>query len=203
MRNIRSYIAVCAAALAFADVPTASADELVVSAAASLTNAFRDIGRRLADDHPATRLVFNFAATDVLLAQISKGAPVDVFAAADEETMDRADREGLLLAGSRRDFAANRLVLIVPAGAPAIADLAALTRLGRIAIGNPRTVPAGRYAKAALERAQVWQAVEPHAVYAVNVRQVLDYVARKEVDAGFVYATDAAMMRDKVKVALD
>src|SRR5438067_6254492 len=138
MRNIRPYMAVCAAALALAGVRTASADELVVSAAASLTNAFRDIGRQFADDHPRTRLVFNFAATDVLVAQISKGAPVDVFASADEETMDRADREGLTLAGSRRDFAANRLVLIVPAGAPAISDLGALARLGRIAIGSPR-----------------------------------------------------------------
>ena len=117
--------------------------------------------------------------------------------------MDRADREGLTLAGSRRDFAANRLVLIVPAGAPAISDLGALARLGRIAIGSPRTVPAGRYARRALERAELWQKVEPRTVFAVNVRQVLDYVARKEVDAGFVYATDAAMMSDKVKVALD
>jgi molybdate transport system substrate-binding protein len=202
---IRSLVCVLAAPLAFATAPPASAAELLVSAAASLTNAFRDIGKAFEAGNSGSRVIFNFAATDVLLAQISKGAPADVFAAADEDTMDRAEREGLLLAGSRRDFAGNRLVLIVPAGRQPIASLGelALPRFGRIAMGSPRTVPAGRYAKAALDRAQLWDRIEPRCVFALNVRQVLDYVAREEVDAGFVYATDAAVMSDKVKIALD
>ena len=160
---------------------------------------------RFETEHGGSRVTFNFAATDVLLAQISKGAPADVFAAADEDTMDRAEREGFLLPGTRRDFAGNRLVLIVPAGRQPISSLGELTtsRFGRIAMGSPRTVPAGRYAKAALDRAQLWERIEARCVFALNVRQVLDYVAREEADAGFVYATDAALMSDKVKIALD
>src|SRR5207253_1575675 len=106
---------------------------------------------------------------------------------------------------TRRDFAGNRLVLIVPAGRQPISSLGELTtsRFGRIAMGSPRTVPAGRYAKAALDRAQLWERIESRCVFALNVRQVLDYVAREEADAGFVYATDAAVMSDKVKIALD
>jgi molybdate transport system substrate-binding protein len=203
MRNIRRYIAVVF--LVAVGAMAADASELVVSAAASLSDAFRDIGRSFESTHAGITVAFNFAATDVLLAQISKGAPADVFAAADEESMDRAERDGLLLADSRGDFAGNRLVLIVPIRAAGVAKLdeLTLTRFGRIAVGSPRTVPAGRYAKAALDRANLWNTIEPRAVFALNVRQVLDYVARGEADAGFVYATDAALMRDKVKIALD
>jgi molybdate transport system substrate-binding protein len=202
---IRIFVLTLAASLSLAVAAPAGGAELVVSAAASLTNAFRDIGKMLEAGHVGSSVVFNFAATDVLLAQISKGAPVDVFAAADEDAMDRAEREGLLLAGSRRDFAGNRLVLIVPAGRQQMSSLGelALPQFGRIAMGSPRTVPAGRYAKAALDRAQLWDRIEPRCVFALNVRQVLDYVARQEADAGFVYATDAAIMGDKVKIALE
>ena len=194
-----------AAPLILATASPASGAELVVSAAASLTNAFRDIGKVFEAKHVGSRVVFNFAATDVLLAQIAKGAPADVFAAADEHAMDRAEREGLLLDGSRRDFAGNRLVLIVPVGRQQMSSLGelALPPFGRIAMGSPRTVPAGRYAKAALDRAQLWDRIEPRCVFALNVRQVLDYVAREEADAGFVYATDAAVMGGKVKIAIE
>ena len=204
-RAIRSLVFLLAAPLAFAAASPASGAELLVSAAASLTNAFRDIGMAFEAGNSGSRVVFNFAATDVLLAQISKGAPADVFAAADEDTMNRAEREGLVLPESRRDFARNRLVLIGSIEQPPISSLGelALPRFGRIAMGAPRTVPAGRYAKAALERAQLWDRIEPRCVFALNVRQVLDYVARGEADAGFVYATDAAVMSDKVKILLD
>ena len=202
---IRNLVFLLTALLAFTVAPQASGAELLVSAAASLTNAFRDIGKAFDAGNSGSHVVFNFAATDVLLAQISKGAPADVFAAADEDTMNRAEREGLLLPGSRRDFAGNRLVLIGPIARPPISSLGELNlpRFGRIAMGAPRTVPAGRYAKAALERAQLWDRIEPRCVFALNVRQVLDYVARGEADAGFVYATDAAVMNDKVKILLD
>ena len=202
---LRIFVLALAAPLHFAVAPAASGAELVVSAAASLTNAFRDIVKVFEAEHAGSRVVFNFAASDVLLAQIAKGAPADVFAAADEDAMDRAEREGLLLTGSRRDFAGNRLVLIVPAGRQQLSSLGELaqSRFGRIAMGSPRTVPAGRYAKAALDRAQLWDRIEPRCVFALNVRQVLDYVAREEADAGFVYATDAAFMSDKVKIAFE
>jgi molybdate transport system substrate-binding protein len=128
-----------------------------------------------------------------------------VFASADQETMNRAVAAGATVGASRRDFAANQLVLVVTAAAQpptALADLVD-ARFRRIALGSPQTVPAGRYAKAALERAKLFAQLEARMVFAQNVRQVLDYVAREEADAGFVYATDAAIMADKVKVAFD
>jgi molybdate transport system substrate-binding protein len=183
----------------------ASAKEMVVSAAASLTNAFRDIGRDFEVAHPGVKVVLNFAASDVLLAQIANGAPADVFASADEAAMNRAEKGNLLAPGTRRDFAANQLVVIVPGPAAAVATLPALAdpRFKRIAVGSPQTVPAGRYAKEALESAKLWAALEARLVFTQNVRQALDYVAREEADAGFVYATDAAIMPGKVKVAFD
>lgn len=183
----------------------AQAADLTVSAAASLTNAFKELGPAFEAQNRGTKVLFNFAASDALLAQIAKGAPVDVFASADQETMDKAAAQKLLVAGSRRNFVNNALVLITPAdGAVALAALADLQKPGvrRVALGKPEGVPAGRYAKGALEAVRLWGAVEPKAVYATNVRQALDYVARGEVEAGFVYATDAAVQKDKVKVAL-
>ncbi|MEJ6001267.1 molybdate ABC transporter substrate-binding protein [Paucibacter soli] len=182
--------------------PAAQAADLTVSAASSLSNAFRELAPAFEARHPGTRLLLNFAASDALLAQIAKGAPVDVFAAADQESMDRAEAQGLLARGSRRNFAANRLVLVTPAqGGLALATLAELRQpaVRRIALGKPEGVPAGRYARAALQAAQLWEAIEPKAVYAQNVRQALDYVARGEVEAGLVYATDALAYKDKVK----
>lgn len=184
--------------------PGARAADLTVSAAASLTNAFKELAPAFEAQNPGTKVLLNFAASDALLAQISKGAPVDVFASADEETMDRAQSQQLVAGGSRRDFAANALVLIAPSdGTLALSTLADLAQPGvrRIALGQPGGVPAGRYAKGALEAAKLWTGLEARAVFAQSVRQALDYVARGEAEAGFVYATDAAVMKDRVKVA--
>lgn len=182
-----------------------AAAELTVSAAASLTNAFQEIARAFEAKQPDDKVVLNFGASGALLQQIAKGAPADVFASADQETMDRAQQQSLIETAARRDFAANSLVLIVPVeGGKAPTALDELTRapFERIAIGQPASVPVGRYTKAALEKAGLWRAIEARMIGATNVRQVLDYVARGEVDAGFVYATDAALMPDKVKVAM-
>jgi molybdate transport system substrate-binding protein len=182
----------------------ARAAELTVSAAASLTQAFNELAPLFEAAHPGTRLQLNFGASGALLQQIAKGAPVDVFASADQETMDQAQQRQLLQAGERRNFAANTLVVVVPAAArqaPArLAELAA-PAYARVAIGLPASVPVGRYAKSVLEGAGLWGAVAPKMIGAHSVRQALDYVARGEVDAGFVYATDAALMPAKVKVA--
>lgn len=178
----------------------AQAADLTVSAAASLTHAFRELGPLFEARHPGTRLLFNFAASDALVAQIVRGAPVDVFAAADQDSMDRA--QAWLAKGSRRNFVANTLVLVTPldGGLPlkTLADLGK-PEVRRVALGKPEGVPAGRYAKGALEAAGLWAAVEPKAVYATHVRQALDYVARGEVEAGFVYATDALAQKDRVR----
>lgn len=194
------------AVLALAFVTQAlAAQEIVVSAASSLTNAFRDLGKTFEATHPGARVTFNFAASDVLVTQIAKGAPADVFASADQEAMNRGEAAGAMLPGTRRDFAANALVLVVPAAATPPAALADLVheRFRKVALGSPQTVPAGRYAKEALAAAKLSALLEARLVFAQNVRQVLDYVARSEVEAGFVYATDAAIMPDKVKVAFD
>jgi len=182
----------------------ARADDLTVSAAASLTNAFTDIAKTYEAKHPGTHVNLNFGASDVLLKQIEQGAPADVFASADEATMDRAASTGRVDAASRKDFAANTLVLIVPGNGAAIAQLSDLTQptYRRIAVGNPDSVPAGRYTKQALTEAKLWDALQPKLVQAQNVRQALDYVARGEAEAGFVYATDATSQAQKVKVAL-
>lgn len=181
----------------------ASAQQLTVSAAASLTDAFKEIGQKFEASKPGTTLRFNFAASGVLIQQITQGAPVDVFASADQETMTRGIDQKLIDADTRRDFAANVLVLIVPAqGTPPVAKLADLNAapVKRIAIGKLASVPVGRYTRQSLETASLWAPLEPKLVYADNVRQVLDYVARGEVEAGFVYRTDAALMADKVTV---
>ena len=184
----------------------AMAEELVVSAAASLTNAFKEIGATFEQTHPGVKVVFNFAASGPLLQQIAQGAPADVFASADQESMDRAQQQNLIVAATRADFVANKLVLVTPADSPvAVSTLADLTQPGvkRIAIGNPASVPAGRYAKGALEAAKLWEPLSPKFVYADSVRQALAYVARAEAEAGFVYATDAGIEKDKVRVAAE
>ncbi len=180
--------------------------ELVVSAASSLTNAFRGMGGAFEAAHAGTKVVFNFAASDMLLRQIVEGAPVDLFASADQEAMDAASKEGAISPATRINFAANRLVVALPSDSRqpvrSLADLESIA-VKRIAIGQPRTVPAGRYAKAALEAVKSWDALHRKFIYTQNVRQSLDYIARGEVDAGFVYGTDVRVMSEKVKIAFD
>ena len=183
----------------------AQAAEITVSAAASLTDAFNEIGERYQAQYPEAKVHFNFAGSGALLQQIVSGAPVDVFAPADTLTMDKAAE--FVDATSRRNMVENKLVVIVPAASAwAGADLAALVEdkaIARIAIANVESVPVGRYSQAALEKAGLWGKLGEKNLPTQNVRQSLDYVARGEVDAGFVYATDAAIMPDKVKVVLD
>lgn len=178
-------------------------EELLVSAAASLSDAFKEIGTAFSAVHPGVKVSFNFAASGALLRQIEKGAPVDVFACADQDTMESARQRKLIAEGSRRDFTSNRLVLIVPAGSAlgvrAVADLDQ-PAVKRIAIGNPALVPAGRYARDTLGAAQM-EALKPRFVYAESVRQALQYASRGEVDAAFVYASDTAGVADTVRIA--
>lgn len=195
--------ALCAVVLAsvlWTAVP-ALAGELTVSAAASLTNAFKDLGALYEAAHPDTKVRFNFAASGPLLRQIEEGAPVDLFASADQETMDKAAAKKLVDAAGRVDFASNTLVLITPAGVRDVSSVADLAgpRVKRVAVGNPDSVPVGRYTREAL--GGLWDELKPKLVLAESVRQALDYVARGETEAGFVYASDAAIMADKVKVA--
>ena len=193
------------AALMIALPFTVAAQQITVSAAASLTEAFKEIGQKFEATKSGVTVRYNFAASGVLIQQIAQGAPVDVFASADQETMNRGADQKLIDPDTRRDFAANSVVLVAPAqGGPELKSLADLSKpeVKRIAIGKTETVPVGRYTKQSLEAANLWAPLQPKFVQADSVRQVLDYVARGEVEAGFVYRTDAAIMADKVKIAL-
>ena len=195
--------AAAAGALSLGLPARAQGRTLTISAAASLTHVFRELAPTFEAAHPGIALRFNFAASGVLLQQIRQGAPVDVFASADQETMARGIAESLLDGGSRRDFASNTVVLVTPAqDGPALARVEDLSRtdVRRIAIGKLETVPVGRYTKQGLEAARLWTLLEPRFVYGDSVRQVLDYVARGEAEAGFVYRTDAAILQDKVRI---
>lgn len=183
----------------------AAAQQLTVSAAASLTNAFNELAPKFEASKPGVTLRFNFAASGVLLQQIAQGAPVDVFVSADQATVTKGVEQKLFDADTKKDFARNTVVLIAPTQGgvdiKALADLSG-PAVKRIAVGKLATVPVGRYTKEVLDHANLWATLEPRLVYADSVRQVLDYVSRGEVEAGFVYRTDAAVAADKVKVVL-
>lgn len=184
----------------------AQAGNLTVSAAASLTDAFNAIKAEFAKAQPSITLTMNYGASGALFSQMEKGAPVDVFASADQKTMDMATDKKLIDTATRVNFAQNSLVLTVPAGNPAkVKDVASLKKdtVKRIAIGNPDSVPVGRYTKAVLTKSGDWDALSPKFVLSESVRQVLDYLTRGEVDAGFVYGTDAKQGGDKVVVTAE
>lgn len=199
-----SRVAVLLAALILST--PAPAAEITVSAAASLRDAFTELAGDYERRQPGTRVLLNFGGSGALYQQIRIGAPVDVFAPADDETMDRAVAAGRIDPALRHDFAGNTLVLAVPAdarSAPEGLDDLGSWRFGRIAIGQPEAVPAGRYARAALREAGLWEVLSSRLVPAQNVRQALDYVARGEVDAAFVYATDLAARPGRARIAFE
>lgn len=181
---------------------SAQAAEITVAAAASLTDAFKEASAQFSKANPDIKVQFTFAGSGALLQQITQGAPVDVFASADPFTMNQAQERNLLVANSRHDFAQNTLVVVSSAHFHGVlAKLGDLTQdsIKRIAVATPESVPVGRYSKAVLEAQKLWQPIQDKVIFTQNVRHSLDYAARGEVDAAFVYATDAAMMPGKVK----
>jgi molybdate transport system substrate-binding protein len=179
----------------------ARAETLTVSAAISLKESLEQVGH----DYQARtgdEVRFNFDASGKLEQQIKQGAPVDGFVSAGDQEVDDLTKTGQADPASRRVVVTNALVLIVPAAATAgptsFADLATTT--GKVAAGDPRSVPAGHYARQTLDRLKLTDAVAHRLVLGQNVRQVLTYVERGEVSAGLVYATDAKQAGDKVRV---
>lgn len=199
-----SILTLCAC-IAGSGIARAETKELTVSAAISLKNAFEEIGRLYEAKEGGTKVLFNFGASGDLVKQIEGGAPVDVFASAAQNDMDEAGKKGLLLAGSRADFADNTVVLIVPMTAKtsmkSFEDLKA-DSVKKIAVGNPKTVPAGRYAEEIFQYYRIFDAIKDKLIPTDNVRQALDYVARGEVDAGVVYSTDAMARTAEVRIAV-
>ncbi len=184
--------------------PAARAAELNVFAAASLSDALREIARVYAPVS-GDRLRFNLAGSNALALQIRQGAPADVFLSADEAKMDELARAGLIAEETRRTLLANTLVIVVHAegGTPvaAPADLAK-PAVRRVALAETKTVPAGIYAREFLERHGLWAGVAGKVVPTENVRACLAAVESGNVDAGIVYKTDALMARN-VKVAYE
>jgi molybdate transport system substrate-binding protein len=179
-----------------------AAQELVVSAAASLTNAFNDLKAEFERINPDVGITPNYASSGALFRQIEQGAPVDVYASANPKWMRDAVSGGFVPEEGVVFFAHNTLVLAVPAvnqAAVSGADDLKQDRVQRIGVGTPETVPAGTYAKTSLQGLGMWDELQPKMIFAEHVRQVLDYVQRGEVDAGLMYATDAAQGGERVK----
>src|SRR5262245_17903498 len=176
--------------------------EITVSAAVSLRDAFREIGNQF-ERRTDVRINFNFGASGALQKQIESGAPVDVFASAGMPQMNALATQGLIVPETRRDFARNTLVLIVPGdstlGITTFADLGG-PKVKRIAVGNPKTVPVGQYAEQILTRLDLGPRLVPRLILAEDVRQALDYVARGEVDVGIVYGSDVRVSGDRVRI---
>ena len=180
----------------------AYAQEVTFSVAISMKEAVEELGRGFMAARPGVTLRYNFGSSGELQKQIEAGAPVDLFVSAAQRQMDDLQAKGLIVAASRKVFARNVLTVIKPVDSKMdISKPADLldARITRIVIGNPKTVPAGQYSEESLRALGLWDRVQPKLVFSENVRQALDYVSRGEVDAGFVYTTDAATRSREVK----
>ena len=176
----------------------------LVFAAASLTDVLQDIGKSY-EAASGTKVAFSFAGSMALAKQIEASTGADIFISADSDSMDYVDSRGLLAKGSRKDLLGNDLVIVAPRDAKIALKIAPGFKLadalagGRLAVANTDTVPAGRYAKAALTKLGVWDSVADHLAQGDDVRTTLAFVARGEAPLGIVYATDARV-EPKVKV---
>jgi molybdate transport system substrate-binding protein len=157
---------------------------------------------------PDVEIIPNYEASGKLQEQINNGAPVDVFISANQEKMNLVETKKLLVKGTRRNLVTNKIVLIVPATGKS--PIHCFNCLGSdklkdkgLAIGDPKVVPAGKYATEIFDYLELTDKIMPKVVFAQNVRAVLTYVAQNEVDAGVVYLTDALIMKDKVEVVAE
>jgi molybdate transport system substrate-binding protein len=201
---MKQILQVITAACLLVTAMASQAADVTVFAAASLTDSLREIGADYARE-TGQQVVFNFEASSILARQIIEGAPADIFFSADETQIDRLADKGLIDPATRQDRLGNTLVVVVPADSSlqiqSAADLAG-EGVKQIALGDPKAVPAGVYAKAWLTKLKLWDAVKPKVVPAENVRAALAAVASGNVDAGVVYKTDAAISKS-VKVAYE
>ena len=206
MRRFRHSIGALFAlvALSFVLMPAVADDAPLVFAASSLTDVLGTIAKDYEAD-TGKKVTFSFAASSVLARQIEAGSPAAMFISADKDWMDYVSDKGLIKSDTRKNLVGNELVLIAPAGSTAAVtiapDMPLLDALGggRLAIGDPDSVPAGKYARAALTSLHVWGSVVDHLALAENVRVALAYVARGEAPYGIVYTTDA-LSQPKVRI---
>jgi len=204
MFAFRSFRAAAAVALLVTAPLVARAADLTVFAAASLTSVLQ----KTADSYKTKTgktVALSFAASSLLAKQIEASGGADMFVSADEDWMNYLDGKGLIQKSTRKDILGNHLVLVAPTGldikvviAPHF-DLAKIVGNGKLAVADPASVPAGKYAKASLTSLGVWDSVQDHLAPAENVRVALAYVARGEAPLGIVYTTDA-MAEPGVKI---
>jgi molybdate transport system substrate-binding protein len=183
-------------------ISTARAESLTISAAISMKDALIDAGHAF-EAKTGDQLTFNFLASGPLMKQIEEGAPVDIFVSASHKQMDELKAKGLIDPVTERIIAKGELVLIVPVDekdSPTNFAQLADSKFKRIAIGEPNSVPAGDYAMQTLRSLNLADVLKDRLQTAINVRQVLDYVERGEVDAGIVYRTDALSSGGKVRI---
>ncbi|GAA0555583.1 molybdate ABC transporter substrate-binding protein [Rhizomicrobium electricum] len=202
MRSLAKFMTVTLTAVIMSGAAWAA--NVTMFAAASLSSALPEIAAAYQKKTGKT-VTFSFAASSVLARQIEASPGADVFMSADADWMDYLERKNLIQPSSRKTLLSSRLVLIAPAAAPVslkIApqfDLAGALKGGRLAVADPASVPAGKYAKASLTALGVWPGVESKLAAAENVRVALAYVARGETPLGIVYRTDA-LAEPKVKI---
>ena len=177
---------------------------LTISAAASLTEVMKEVRLVWQRENPDIILTFNFSSSGSLQAQIEQGAPVDVFVSAASKQMDVLQQKGLIQVETRKTLLTNQVVLIEPRSTSALKDFSDLrdATVKRIAIGDPASVPAGKYGKEVLTSLKLFASVEPKLVLTKDVRQVLSYVETGNVDAGIVYLTDARSSKQVRVVAI-
>jgi molybdate transport system substrate-binding protein len=178
------------------------AADLTVFAAASLTDSLKEAGAAW-EKQSGDKVTFDFDASSTLARQIEAGAPADIFFSADEAKMDSLEQGGHILKGTRRSLLGNSLVVVIPADSSmvinSLADLAG-DKVKRLALADPKAVPAGVYSRQTLEKLKLWDQVRPKVVPTQNVRAALAAVESGDVEAGMVFKTDAAISK-KVKVA--
>lgn len=185
------------------DMKSANPIELNVSAAVSLKDALEEIKKDYEKKHPHVKIIYNLGASGSLQRQIEQGAPADLFISAAPKQMDELERKHLISKGSRINLVENQLVLVTPkTSAFVLKDFSDIQRAAvkKIALGETAVVPAGQYAQQALASMGLWETAKEKAVYAKDVRTVLTYVETGNVEAGFVYKTDAAAS-EKVQIA--
>jgi len=198
------------AALLLMPLPLLKADDITVFAAASLTDALKEIGTNY-EKTSGDKVAFNFAASNTLEMQIKAGAPADLFFSADEAKMNDMEKQNLIVKETRTDLLSNTLVIVVPTentpneGAPVLVSakaLAANPAFKKIALGQPESVPAGIYAEEYLKKIGIWDQISAKVIPCESVRAALAAVETGNADAGIVYKTDALHSK-KVKIAYE
>lgn len=174
---------------------------LTISAAASLKDSMQELQKLYATEKPNVKITYNFGASGTLQQQIEQGAPADIFMSAATKQMDALKQKNLLVDDTVKNLLENNVVLIAPKDSSEIKDFADLAgdKVKKVALGEPKSVPVGQYSQDVLNSLKIMDKVQPKAVLAKDVKEVLTWVETKNVDAGIVYETDAKVS-DKVKI---